>query len=466
MPQPSSAIAGSTIYSRMSRVAVVLVLLVALALAGAHYLFGREAPGVKYRFEKVETGPLVTTVSASGTVRPVQSVAVTSQATGQVAEVLADFDSVVKAGQVLARLDPAVVKARLDQAQADLAVARSAVEIARGQLKRAESGIRNAQASLLSAQADVQHAKLTLVDADRDYQRKHELSVTGDAAKADTERAKTADEVANAGLAAAKAHATAADAAVTAAEADAEVAQAQLNNALATVGAREAAVHQVQLDLDHTLIRSPIAGIVVDRNIAVGQTVGPSAQGPALFTISEDLRQVQLHANVDEADIGRVALHEPASFSFDSFPGQTFSGEVVAVRTMPEAQQTVVTYEVIISADNADRKLLPGMTANVRIVVGQRDHVLKVPNAALRFKPTNRGADSAATEPASAEEGASAEVWQLGLNGRPHAFPIRTGISDGVYTEVLAGKISAGQEVIVGMAERSSEQPHIGPLRF
>jgi HlyD family secretion protein len=118
MPQPSSAIAGSTIYSRMSRVAVVLVLLVTLALAGAHYLFGREAPGVKYRFEKVETGPLVTTVSASGTVRPVQSVAVTSQATGQVAEVLADFDSVVKAGQVLARLDPAVVKARLDQAQA------------------------------------------------------------------------------------------------------------------------------------------------------------------------------------------------------------------------------------------------------------------------------------------------------------------------------------------------------------
>ena len=430
------------------------------------YLFGREAPEVSYRFEKVATGPLVNTVSASGTVRPVQSMAVTAQTAGQVIEVLVDFDSVVKAGQVLARLDPAVVTARLDQAQADLDVARSAVEIARGQLKRAESGIRTAQASLLSAQADVQHVELTLADAEREYKRKQELSVTGDAAKADTERAKTADAVANSDLAAAKAHASAADAAVTASEADAEVARAQLTNALATVGAREAAVHQVQLDLDHTLLRSPIDGIVIDRNIAVGQTVGASAQGPALFTIAEDLRQVQLHANVDEADIGRVAIHEAASFAFDSFPGQTFSGEVVAIRTLPESQQTVVTYEVVISADNAQRKLLPGMTANVRIVVSQRDNVLKVPNAALRFKPADRGSDGAAAAPASAEEGSSAEVWRLGRNGRPHASPIRTGISDGVYTEVLAGDIAAGQEVIVGLAAPSSKQPHIGPLRF
>lgn len=445
---------------------LAIVLLLTLAVVGAHYLFGGESSGVSYRFEKVETGALVDSVSASGTVRPVQSVAVTSQTAGQVTEVLVDFDSAVKAGQVLARLDPAVVAARLDQAQADLNVARSAVEIARGQLKRAESGIRSAQAALPSAQADVQHAELTLADADRDYKRKRELSATGDAAKADTERAQTADEVANAGLAAAKAHVSAADAAVTGAEADREVAQAQLTNALATVGARQAAVHQVQLDLDHTLIRSPIDGIVIDRNVAVGQTVGPSAQGPALFTIAQDLRQVQLHANVDEADIGRVAVHEPASFAFDSFPGQTFSGEVVAIRTMPESQQTVVTYAVVISADNAERKLLPGMTANVRIVVSQRDHVLKVPNAALRFKPADQGSDSVATAPASAEEGASAEVWQLAGSGQPHAIPIRTGISDGVYTEVLAGEIAAGQEVIVGVAEPSSKQPHIGPLRF
>ena len=345
-------------------------------------------------------------------------------------------------------------------------MARSAVDIARGQLKRAQSGIRTAQASLLSAQADVQHAELTLVDAERDYKRKRELSLTGDAAKADTERAKTSDDVANSALAAARAHATAAEAAVTSAQADAEVAQAQLSNALATVGARQAAVHEVQLDLDRTLVRSPIDGIVIDRNIAVGQTVGPSAQGPALFTVAQDLRQVQLHANVDEADIGRVAIHEAASFAFDAFPGQTFSGEVVAVRTMPESQQTVVTYEVVISADNAERKLLPGMTANVRIVVSQRDNVLKVPNAALRFKPAHRGSASAATVPASAEEAAGAEVWRLGADGRPHAFPIRTGISDGLDTEVLAGEIAAGQEVIVGLAEPRSKQAHIGPLRF
>jgi HlyD family secretion protein len=450
----------------MSRFVLALVVLGTLVLAGAHYLFGRETPQVSYRLEKVETGPIVNAVSASGTVKPFQSVAVTSQTAGQVTEVLVDFDSAVTAGQVLARLDPAVAKARLDQAEADLKVARSAVEIARGQLKRAESGIANAHADQQSARAAVQHAEVTLADAERDYKRKRELSVTGDAAKADTERAKTADDVANAALAEAKAHASAADAAATAADADVEVAQAQLSNAFATVVAREAAVHEVQLDLDHTLIRSPIDGIVIDRNIVVGQTVGGSAQSPALFTIAKDLRQVQLHANVDEADIGRVAIHQPASFAFDSFPGQTFSGEVVAIRTMPESPQTIVTYEVVISADNAERKLLPGMTANVRIIVSQRDNVLKVPNAALRFKPANPGSDSAAAAPASAEEGSSAEVWQLAADGRPHAFPIRTGISDGVYTEVLAGKLAAGQEVIVGLAEPPSRQPHIGPLRF
>jgi HlyD family secretion protein len=449
----------------MLRLVLAIIVLATLAIAGAHYLLGRDAVGVGYRLEKVEAGPLVNTVSASGTVRPVQSVAVTSQVAGQVTQVLVDFDSAVTARQVLARLAPAEITARLDQAQADLNVARSAVEVARGQVKRAESGIRNAQASLLSAQADIQHAELTLADADRDYHRKRELSVTGDAAKADVERAKTADEVANYGLTAAKAHASAADAAVAIAEADAEVAQAQLRNALATVGAREAAVRQVQLELDHTLVRSPIDGIVIGRNIGVGQTINPGAQGPPLFTIAEDLRQVQLHADVDEADIGRVAAHDAASFAFDSFPGQTFSGEVVAIRTMPDSQQTVVTYEVVISADNAKRKLLPGMTANVRIVVNKRDHVLKVPNAALRFRPADRDS-SAATAPASAEEGAGAEVWRLGRNGRPHAFPIRTGISDGAYTEVLAGEIAAGQEVIVGLAEPSGKPPQIGPLRF
>jgi HlyD family secretion protein len=466
LSQLSPEIISGTIWYVMPRFVLAIVSLAALGLVGAHYLAGGKEPQVNYRFEKVETGPLVNTVSASGTVRPVQSVAVTSQTAGQVTEVLVDFDSAVKAGQVLARLDPAVVAARLDQAQADLNVARSAVEIARGQLKRADSGIENAHASQLSAQADVQHAELTLVDAERDYKRKRELSVTGDAAKADTERAKTADDVANAALTAAKAHASAADAGAAAAEADAEVARAQLSNALATVVAREAAIHQVQLDLDHTLIRSPIDGIVIDRNIVVGETVGASTQGPALFTIAKDLRQVQLHANVDEADIGRVAINQAASFAFDSFPGQTFSGEVVAIRTMPELEQTIVTYEVVISADNAERQLLPGMTANVRIVVSQRDNVLKVPNAALRFRPVDPGSGSAATAPASAEEGSGAEVWRLGADGRPHAFPIRTGISDGVYTEVLAGELAAGQEVIVGLAEPSSKQPHIGPLRF
>jgi HlyD family secretion protein len=466
MPQPSPAITGSTISSRMARVALIFVLLVMLALAGAQYLFGREAPRYSYSFEKIETGPLANAVSTTGTVRPLESVAVTSQTAGQVVEVLVDFDGPVKAGQVLARLDPAVVTARLDQAQADLNVARSAVEITRGQLKRAESGIRTAQASQLSAQADVQHAELTLADAERDYKRKRELSVTGDAAKADTERAKTADELASSALTAARAHASAADAAVTAAEADAEVAQAQLNNALATVSARQVSVRQVQLDLDHTLLRSPIDGILVDRNIAVGQTVAPSAQGPALFTIAKDLGQVQLHANVDEADIGRVAVHEPASFTFDAFPSQTLSGEVVAIRTMPESQQTVVAYEVVISADNAERKLLPGMTAAIRIVVSQRDHVLKVPNAALRFRPADAGSPSAATAPTDAKDGSGAEVWGLGADGRPHAILIRTGISDDLYTEVLGGKLSAGQDVIVGLAEPSSRQAHVGPLRF
>ena len=312
-----------------------------------------------------------------------------------------------------------------------------------------------------------QHAELTAADAHRDLKRKRKLGATGDVAPVDTEHSETAYGAASASVASAKARAAAATNACAAAEAATKVAQAQLKNAEATVALREAAVRQTQLDVAHTVLRSPIDGVVVERTIIVGQSVGGSAAAAPLFVIAGDLRRLQVHASVDEADIGRVASGQPATFTFDAFPGQPFSGQVAEIFTVPQPLQSVVAYDVVIAADNADRKLRPGMTAEIRIVVGRRDEVLKVPNAALRFRPANRGSEMA--RPAGGEAQlatGSAEVWRLGRDGRPHAEPVHTGLTDGVFTEVMGGDLKKGDEVVVGVSQPVGENARVGPLKF
>src|SRR5262249_34283303 len=281
---------------------------------------------------------------------------------------------------------------------AEVEVSAAAVEIQRAQLQRAQADVDNTHAALLVTQADAERAEAMLKDAERERERKRELFARGVGSTAERDRSDIAYDTARAALAAAKARVVGAISAEFAGEATVRIARAQLENALAQVKQREAIVQQVRVELDHTLIRAPIDGLVIDRTVDVGQTVAASLQAPTLFTIAPDLGAMELHANVDEADIGHVGPGQVVSFTVDSYPDRTFRGRVIDIRKMPLTTQNVVAYTVVVSAENEDLLLLPGMTANVRILVQQRDNVLRLPNAALRFRPAGTPARPVTTE--------------------------------------------------------------------
>jgi HlyD family secretion protein len=244
-----------------------------------------------------------------------------------------------------------------------------------------------------------------------------------------------------------------------------------LKNAGAQVAQNQAALRQAQVDLERTFIRAPVDGTVVGRSVDVGQTVAASLQAPTLFTIAQDLRNMQVDTNVDEADVGRVKVGQTATFTVDSYPGRTFTGEVVQIRKAPLVVQNVVTYDVVVSARNPEQRLLPGMTANVRIVIDQKESVLQVPNAALRFRPPGMEAPErerpARPAPGGLRGGGApgGRVWVVGPDGKPAAIPLQLGIGDGTYTEVVKGEIKEGQQVIVGVAVPGdrSQQPGAAP---
>jgi HlyD family secretion protein len=216
-----------------------------------------------------------------------------------------------------------------------------------------------------------------------------------------------------------------------------------------------------------------VDGVVVGRNVDVGQTVAASLQAPTLFTIAQDLANMQVDTNVDEADVGGVKVGKSAAFTVDSFPGRTFTGEVVQIRKAPLVVQNVVTYDVVVSARNAQQRLLPGMTANVRIVIDQKESVLQVPNAALRFRPP--GVEAAEGERPARPSGGrgggagAGRVWVVGTDGKPKAVALQLGIGDGTFTEVARGELTEGQLVIVGIAapgERPTSPGAAPRLRF
>jgi HlyD family secretion protein len=351
---------------------------VALAAAvGAYVWLTADSSGSapQYRTAKVERGSITAVVVASGTLNAVTTVQVGSQISGQVKEIYVDFNSPVKQNQIIARIDPATYELRVNQARADLDAAQSSVAVARS--------------GLAAQQAEVGRTKVTLADAERDYERKKSLVEKSFISGAELDKALTLVQVTREQL--------------KAVEAQIRVSEAQVKSALAAVKQRESLLRQAQVDLERTIIRAPVDGTVILRNVDAGQTVAASLQAPVLFTIARDLRDMQVEAAIDEADVGRLRPGQQATFTVDAFPRRNFSGEIVQIRKSPVTVQNVVSYTVVISARNADLALLPGMTANVRIVVDQRDDVLKVPNAALRFRPAGAGdAPAAAESPAPA----------------------------------------------------------------
>ena len=371
----------------------LVLIVVAGGATGAYFYTQGRGSTLKYRLARVERGPLTATVSATGTLNAVITVQVGSQTSGQIKELHADFNSPVKKGQLIARIDPETFEAKVNQAKAELEATRAAVLNQQAQVERAHADVENARAALAGAKAQTAKARVAVLDAKRDLDRKSDLLKKELIAQSEKDSAQATYDSAQAQLEAVRAQEQALTSAIRAVEAQLKVAEAQLQAALAQVRQKEAALRQAQVDLEHTIIRAPVDGVVVSRNVDVGQTVTASLQAPTLFTIAQDLTQMQVDTNVDEADIGRIGLGQRVTFTVDSFPGQTFSGEVVQIRKAPQVVQNVVTYDVVVSAQNSALKLLPGMTANVRIVVDQKASALKVPNAALRFRLADAGAE-------------------------------------------------------------------------
>ena len=362
-------------------------LVIAAAVVGStafwFYPQGRGAVA-KYRVAKVEKGPLTAAVSATGNLNAVITVQVGSQVSGQIRQLFADFNSRVKKGQLIARIDPDLFETKVSQAKADLESADAAVLNQAANVERARADIDNARAALASARAQTAKAEIALLDANRDLDRKTELLKKQLIAQSERDTAQATDDSAAAQLEWARTQEEALTSQIGSAEAQLAVAEAQLKAAHAQVRQKKAGLDQAQVDLDHTYIRAPIDGVVVSRNVDVGQTVAASLQAPTLFTIAQDLTRMQVDTNVDEADVGRVRVGQRATFTVDSFKGQKFSGEVVQIRKAPQVQQNVVTYTVVVAVQNPDGRLLPGMTANVRVLLDEKSSVLKIPNAALR----------------------------------------------------------------------------------
>jgi HlyD family secretion protein len=377
---------------------------VGAAVWGYLYAQGRgNAP--KYRTARLERGPLTAAVSATGNLNAVILVQVGSQVSGQIAALNADFNTVVRKGQVIARLDPAMFQAQVNQAKAQLDAAKAAVSNQEAAVEKTRADLVNTQAALASAKAQTLKAQVSVVDGKRNLGRQTDLRRRNLTAQADLDAAQVAHDAAIAQYEATQAQERAQAASVTSAEAQLKVTQAQLANARAIVDQNVANLRQAEINLEHTVIMAPVDGVVVSRNIDVGQTVAASLQAPTLFTIAQDLTQMQVETAVDEADIGRIRVDGSATFTVDAFPGETFRGHVTQIRKAAVVTQNVVTYTVVVGVNNADGKLLPGMTANVKLGYAEKVDVLKVPNAALRFRPPGA-------------EGAPGGAGQGGAGGR------------------------------------------------
>ncbi len=354
------------------------VVALALALAaggGAWWWTQGRTTEVSYRTAKIERGPLQASVSASGAVNPVTQVSVGTQVSGQIKELYADFNSEVKSGQLIALIDPETFEYRVRQAQADVDSAQAAVL--------------TAQANAAASRAAVSRAQVDLTEANRDYDRKKMLVDKQFIAQSEADKARALVNTSTE--------------AVKSAEAQLGVTAAQIKSATANVAQRQAALAQARIDLARTRITSPVNGIVIKRAIEKGQTVAASLQAPELFVIAQNLQDMEVDASIDESDVGRIRTGQQATFTVDAFPGRTFDGEIRQVRKAAQNVANVITYVAVVGFSNAGGRLLPGMTANVRVVTDARESALKIPNAALRVRIAGvEPAAAGAARPASA----------------------------------------------------------------
>jgi HlyD family secretion protein len=500
---------------KKTRLTMALGAVVVVAFAGFAF-WSNQASAAEYMTAKVERGNLRNAVTATGTLQAVTTVQVGSQASGTISALNADFNSVVKKGQVIAQLDPSVPQAQVQQSRANLENSKASLVQARAGVVSSRAGTADAQAKLLAAQATVQNqqagvsgaqANVAVLKAERDdalsaLKQQESLAAAGIIAKRDLEIAQTTFQTADARYNQAQAQLnqamvnekSSAGAGQAQAGAQLQQSQAQVQQAQAQVQQAEAQVQQAQaaltlaeVNLSHTTITSPIDGIVVSRDVNVGQTVAASLSAPTLFTIANDLTKMQVIANIDQADMGLVEQAKSATFTVDAFPGKEFKGAIQQMRLNPQNVQNVVTYNVVFDVDNPEQKLKPGMTANLTITIDERNNVLKVPNSALRYRPQSTGGQNSGGNAGNANQtgrqpgqdgqrrlqqnaesnngqienritpstapllaGQTRLVWVLGSDQKPQPRQIVVGLSDGTATEVVSGSLQEGEVVIIG----------------
>ena len=365
----------------------------ALLLSAAFFVFdGDGTPAKKFQTAKIERGSITKSVSASGRLNPVVTVEVGSEISGQVSELLVDFNSEVKSGQVIARIDPERFEAEVLKSTAELSVAKAVIATKRAAVDQALANLANAKSVLIALKADVERFGVSRNDLKLDYDRKTKLLERGVVAVSQVDKSKAAWASSVAQEKASKAQVLAQQSAVAARDAQLSMARAEVKQARASVEQKKATLNIAKVELKNTYIKSPVDGVVIGKDIDIGQTVAASFQAPTLFTIARDLRKMQVETSIDEADIGQITSGQIASFTVDSFPSRTFIGTVNQVRKKSQEIQNVITYTVVIDTNNNDLRLLPGMTANVEIKVSDRKDILKIPGAALRFTPS--GADN------------------------------------------------------------------------
>ncbi|MCX5833331.1 MAG: efflux RND transporter periplasmic adaptor subunit [Deltaproteobacteria bacterium] len=380
---------------------IIGIPLIITILAVGTYLYLKNGENVpNFRTQKVARGDIRAAVMSTGTMNAVVTVLVGTQVSGTIKTLYVDFNSPVKKGQILAQIDPATFQAQVEQARANL----------------------------LLAKANVEKSEAALVDSKRTMERNKTLFARNLIARSDFDTSETNYQSAAAQISASKA----------------QVAQAK------------AALDFVETNLKYTKIVSPVDGTVISRNVDVGQTVAASFQTPTLFNIAQNLMEMQIDTSVDEADIGKIKVDQPVEFTVDSYPDTTFKGKVSEVRNAPITVQNVVTYDVVVKVDNPELKLKPGMTANVSIILADKKGVLRVPNAALRFRPAEK------VKEAPDQKGPG--VWVL-EDKKPKRINVATGISDGSFTEILSGDLKEGDEVIIESTgvKKSQGSPTAGP---
>ncbi|MBR0795391.1 efflux RND transporter periplasmic adaptor subunit [Bradyrhizobium jicamae] len=440
----------------------VAFLLCAL-MVGLGYTYGQDSPVPTFLTAPVERGSISTLVKASGTVEAVVNVDVSSQLSGQIAEVFVSFNDGVRAGQPIAQIDQEIFAARVKEARAALRVARATAQVEKAALERAKVAVTNAQTAEKLAEDQSTANKARQEEAEREFRRKLALASTGSGTERDLSQARSLRDAGAADLNASREQIQMKAEAIAIAEAERNMAEANLENAQAVVEQRQAAVDQAEVDLDRTVLRAPIDGIIIKRDVNPGQTVAVSLEAKTLFKIANDLREMEVHGKIDEADVGQLKVGQTVQFTVDAYPDRTFNGQILQIRKSPEVVQNVVTYTTIVSAPNPDLLLLPGMTAQLRIVVSETRGILKIPNQALRFRPNDAGPSTghrSTNQTASSE--AAATAWLVDDSGRPKPVAVRLGVSDDNSTEVLEGALAEDQQVIIGIANSQKQRGYFG----